>query len=277
MCGTFFLFLEIWYLSINIFFFFFLIFPYSVIAGMEKKTNVLQPDEKKTVAYHEAGHAVSGWFLEHSDPLLKVSIIPRGKGLGYAQYLPKDQYLLSQEQLFDRMCMTLGGRVSEEIFFNRITTGAQDDLRKITESAYSQVVRYGMNAKVGNVSFDMSAPGDPMFSKPYSEATAQMIDDEVRILINKALEATRKLLREKKADVERVAERLLKNEVLNREDMIELLGKRPFPEKSTYEEFVEGTGSFEENTELPEGLSSWNKERPAKDQKPDGEKPDAKA
>jgi AFG3 family protein len=245
-----------------------------VIAGMEKKTNVLQPDEKKTVAYHEAGHAVAGWFLEHSDPLLKVSIIPRGKGLGYAQYLPKDQYLLSKEQLFDRMCMTLGGRVSEEIFFNRITTGAQDDLKKITESAYSQVVRFGMNKRVGHVSFDMSQPGDPMFSKPYSEATAQMIDEEVRSLIQTALDATRKLLKERKEDVERVAERLLKNEVLNREDMIELLGKRPFPEKSTYEEFVEGTGSFEEDTNLPEGLSSWNKERSSKDSSPpDGGKP----
>ncbi|KAL1518320.1 hypothetical protein ABEB36_001960 [Hypothenemus hampei] len=113
-----------------------------VVAGMEKKTNVLSPDEKKTVAYHEAGHAVAGWFLEHADPLLKVSIIPRGKGLGYAQYLPKDQYLYSKEQLFDRMCMTLGGRVAEELFFGRITTGAQDDLKKVTQSAYAQVSHY---------------------------------------------------------------------------------------------------------------------------------------
>lgn len=232
-----------------------------VVAGMEKKTNVLAPDEKRTVAYHEAGHAVAGWFLEHADPLLKVSIIPRGKGLGYAQYLPKDQYLLSMEQLFDRMCMTLGGRVSEEIFFNRITTGAQDDLKKVTESAYAQVVRFGMNEKVGQVSFDMSQPGDPMFSKPYSEQTAQLIDEEVRKMITKAHQHTKNLLQKHKSDVEKVAERLLKNEVLSRDDMIELLGKRPFPEKSTYEEFVEGTGSFEEDTSLPQGLSSWNKER----------------
>ncbi|GAB0099842.1 AFG3-like protein 2 [Sergentomyia squamirostris] len=230
-----------------------------VIAGMEKKTNVLSPDEKKTVAYHEAGHAVSGWFLEHSDPLLKVSIIPRGKGLGYAQYLPKDQYLLSQEQLFDRMCMTLGGRVSEEIFFGRITTGAQDDLKKVTDSAYAQVVRFGMNEKVGNVSFDTGAPGDPVFSKPYSEQTAQLIDTEVRLLIKSAHTRTQALLQKHKADVEKVAERLLKNEILSRDDMIELLGKRPFKEKSTYEEFVEGTGGLEEDTTLPEGLQNWNK------------------
>lgn len=239
-----------------------------VVAGMEKKTNVLAPDEKRTVAYHEAGHAVAGWFLEHADPLLKVSIIPRGKGLGYAQYLPKDQYLLSKEQLFDRMCMTLGGRVSEEIFFKRITTGAQDDLKKITESAYAQVVRFGMNEKVGQVSFDMSQPGDPMFSKPYSEQTAQLIDEEVRKMIKVSHDHTTVLLTKHKSDVEKVAERLLKNEVLSRDDMIELLGKRPFPEKTTYEEFIEGTGSFEEDTTLPEGLASWNKEKEAPETPP---------
>ncbi|KAH8319338.1 hypothetical protein KR067_004166 [Drosophila pandora] len=232
-----------------------------VIAGMEKKTNVLAPEEKRTVAHHEAGHAVAGWFLEHADPLLKVSIIPRGKGLGYAQYLPKDHYLLSKEQLFDRMCMTLGGRVAEELFFNRITTGAQDDLKKITDIAYSQVVRFGMNDKVGQVSFDVGQAGDPVFSKPYSEDTAQLIDGEVRTIIKCAHEATTELLSKHKEDVRRVAERLLQNEVLSRDDMIELLGPRPFKEKSTYEEFVEGTGSFEEDTSLPEGLKSWNKEK----------------
>ncbi|EDV96695.1 AFG3-like protein 2 [Drosophila grimshawi] len=232
-----------------------------VIAGMEKKTNVLAPEEKRTVAHHEAGHAVAGWFLEHADPLLKVSIIPRGKGLGYAQYLPKDHYLLSKEQLFDRMCMTLGGRVAEELFFNRITTGAQDDLKKITDIAYSQVVRFGMNEKVGQVSFDVGQSGDPVFSKPYSEDTAMIIDSEVRDIIKCAHTATTELLVKHKEEVRLVAERLLQNEVLSRDDMIELLGPRPFKDKSTYEEFVEGTGSFEEDTTLPEGLKSWNKEK----------------
>lgn len=247
-----------------------------VIAGMEKKTNVLSPEEKRTVAYHEAGHAVAGWYLEFADPLLKVSIIPRGKGLGYAQYLPKDQYLLTKEQLFDRMCMTLGGRVAEELFFKRITTGAQDDLKKVTDSAYSQIVRYGMNEKVGNVSFDMAGAGDPMFSKPYSEETAQMIDQEVRDLIKTAHKHTTALLETHRADVEKVAERLLKNEILKRDDMIDLLGVRPFKEKSTYEEFVEGTGSFEEDTALPEGLQNWNKSKetttPAAESSKEGEK-----
>lgn len=232
-----------------------------VVAGMEKKSNVLQPDERKIVAYHEAGHAVAGWFLRHADPLLKVSIIPRGKGLGYAQYLPKEQYLYSKEQLFDRMCMTLGGRVSEEIFFGRITTGAQDDLKKITQSAYAQIVHYGMNSKVGNVSFEMPQPGEMVIDKPYSEKTAELIDSEVRDLINKAHQHTTQLLTEHKANIEKVAERLLKQEILSRDDMIELLGPRPFPEKSTYEEFVEGTGSLDEDTTLPEGLKEWNKEK----------------
>ncbi|XP_041048106.1 AFG3-like protein 2 [Carcharodon carcharias] len=232
-----------------------------VIGGLEKKTQVLQPNEKKTVAYHEAGHAVVGWFLEHADPLLKVSIIPRGKGLGYAQYLPKEQYLYTKEQLFDRMCMMLGGRVAEQIFFDRITTGAQDDLKKITQSAYAQIVQFGMSEKLGQVSFDLPRQGDTIVEKPYSETTAQIIDEEVRALIGTANQRTLTLLREKRLEVEKVAERLLEKEVLDKSDMIDLLGPRPFSEKSTYEEFVEGTGSFEEDTTLPEGLKDWNLER----------------
>uniref|UniRef100_A0A8B9TES6 AFG3 like matrix AAA peptidase subunit 2 n=1 Tax=Anas platyrhynchos TaxID=8839 RepID=A0A8B9TES6_ANAPL len=219
-----------------------------VIGGLEKKTQVLQPEEKKTVAYHEAGHAVAGWFLEHADPLLKVSIIPRGKGLGYAQYLPKEQYLYTKEQLLDRMCMTLGGRVSEQIFFGRITTGAQDDLKKVTQSS-------------GQISFDLPRQGDMVLEKPYSEATARLIDEEVRSLINIAYDRTLTLLTEKKAEVEKVALRLLEKEVLDKSDMLDLLGPRPFAEKSTYEEFVEGTGSLDEDTSLPEGLKDWNKDR----------------
>lgn len=229
-----------------------------VVAGLEKKTQVLQPLEKKTVAYHEAGHAVCGWFLEHADPLLKVSIIPRGKGLGYAQYLPKEQYLYTKEQLFDRMCMTLGGRVSEEIFFNRITSGAQDDLQKVTQSAYLQIAQLGFSDKVGHVSFHMPAPGEMAMDKPYSEQTAQLIDNECRELIKTAYQRTQELLNSKKAEIDKVALRLLEKEKLDKDDMVELLGPRPFAEKTSYEEFVEGTGSFEEDTELPEGLKGWN-------------------
>lgn len=232
-----------------------------VIGGLEKKTQVLQPAEKKTVAYHEAGHAVVGWFLEHADPLLKVSIIPRGKGLGYAQYLPKEQYLYTREQLFDRMCMMLGGRVSEQLFFGRITTGAQDDLKKVTQSAYAQIVQFGMSEKLGQVSFDLPRQGELVTEKPYSEATAELIDEEARNLISSAYERTLKLLTECREQVDKVGKRLLEKEVLEKADMVELLGPRPFAEKSSYEEFVEGTGSFEEDTSLPEGLKDWNQER----------------
>uniref|UniRef100_A0A3P8T5D1 AAA+ ATPase domain-containing protein n=1 Tax=Amphiprion percula TaxID=161767 RepID=A0A3P8T5D1_AMPPE len=232
-----------------------------VIGGLEKKTQVLQLPEKTTVAYHEAGHAVTGWFLEHADPLLKVSIVPRGKGLGYAQYLPKEQYLFTQDQLFDRMCMMLGGRVAEQVFFRRITTGAHDDLRKVTQSAYAQVVQFGMNEAVGQVSFDLPQQGSMVTGKPYSESTAQLIDQEVRLLIDSAFKRTLQLIIDKKEMVEKVAKRLLEKEILDRADMVELLGPRPFQEKSSYEELTEGLGQFEEDTSLPEGLKNWNENK----------------
>eukprot|EP00128_Syssomonas_multiformis_P012973 Colp12_sorted_trinity150504_noHs@33492 len=240
-----------------------------VIAGLEKKNRVLAPEEKKTVAYHEAGHAVAGWYLEHADPLLKVSIIPRGSAaLGYAQYLPKERYLYSTEQLLDRMCMTLGGRASEQIFFERITTGAQDDLSKVTKLAYSQVVQFGMNRELGQLSFDMPRDGEPAFEKPYSDHTAQLIDSEVRELVDSAYKRTVNLLTEKKEEVEKVAQLLLQKEVIDREDMITILGPRQWKDKATYADFVEGTGSIEENTELPPGLRDIS-EPPSSD----GEKP----
>ncbi|KAF9131116.1 AAA ATPase afg3 [Mortierella sp. 14UC] len=202
-----------------------------VIVGLEKKSKVLSPEEKKTVAYHEAGHAVAGWYLEHADPLLKVSIIPRGVGaLGYAQYLPKDQYLYSTQQLMDRMCMTLGGRVSEHIFFGTITTGAQDDLQKVTKMAYAQVATYGMDTELGPLSYG-NPEKENQFTKPYSEQTGQLIDNQVRSLIGQAFRKTTDLLTEKRADVEKVAKLLMEKEVLNRADMERLLGKRPFQDK----------------------------------------------
>ncbi|XP_055410179.1 AFG3-like protein 1 isoform X3 [Bubalus kerabau] len=228
-----------------------------VIGGLEKKTQVLQPGEKMTVAYHEAGHAVVGWFLEHADPLLKVSIVPRGKGLGYAQCLPREQYLYTREQLFDRMCAMLGGRVAEQLFFGRVTTGAQDDLRKVTQSAYAQIVQFGMSEKLGQVSFDLPRPGEALVEKPFSEATAQLIDEEVRRLIGSAHARTLDLLTRCREQVDKVGRRLLEKEVLERADMVELLGPRPFAEKITYEELVEGTGGLEEDTALPEGLQGW--------------------
>ncbi|KAF9056499.1 peptidase family M41-domain-containing protein [Panaeolus papilionaceus] len=206
-----------------------------VIVGLEKKSRVLSAEEKKTVAYHEAGHAICGWFLEHADPLLKVSIIPRGAGaLGYAQYLPPDRYLLSTPQMIDRICMTLGGRVSEEIFFGaeNITTGAQDDLQKITRMAFEACANYGMNDVIGPVSYGGDRAAKESWTKPFSEKTAEMLDSEVRKMITTAYERTRNLLTEHREDVEKVAKLLLDKEVITREDMIDLLGKRPFIGKS---------------------------------------------
>lgn len=202
-----------------------------VIGGLEKKNKIISPDEKKIIAYHEAGHAICGWYLEHAYPLLKVTIVPRGTAaLGYAQYTPKEQYLYNTDQLNDQICMTLGGRVSEEIFFHKISTGAQNDLQQITRTAYAMVTVYGMNDKVGNISF-YDPQQETAFTKPYSDETARLIDDEVRKLIDEAYERTKQLLTEKKGDVEKLANALLEKEVLFQSDVEALIGKRPFEEK----------------------------------------------
>src|SRR5215207_3635635 len=202
-----------------------------VIGGLEKKNKIISPDEKRIIAYHEAGHAICGWFLEHAYPLLKVTIVPRGTAaLGYAQYTPKEQYLYNTDQLQDQICMTLGGRASEDIFFGKISTGAQNDLQQITRIAYAMVTVYGMNDKVGNVSF-FDPQQETSFTKPYSEETSKLIDQEVRKLIDIAYERTKDLLREKKDDVEKLAKELLDKEVLFQSDVEKLIGRRPFDEK----------------------------------------------
>lgn len=172
--------------------------------------------------------------------------------MGYAQYLPKEQYLFSREQLFDRMCMTLGGRVAEQVFFRRFTTGAQDDLRKVTQSAYAQVVQLGMSEAMGQMSFDLPQSGDIVTEKPFSEPTAQLIDQEVRALVDAAYQRTLKLVTEKKQVVDLVAKRLLEKETLDKSDMVELLGPRPFKENSVYEDLLEDNEKLEEDT-LPVG------------------------
>lgn len=212
-----------------------------VIGGLEKKNKIISPEEKKVIAYHEAGHAICGWYLEHAYPLLKVTIVPRGTAaLGYAQYTPKEQYLYNTDQLNDQICMTLGGRASEEIFFGKISTGAQNDLQQITRIAYAMVTVYGMNEKLGNISF-YDPQQETTFTKPYSEETSKLIDEEVRKLIDIAYIRTKKLLSEKKDKVVLLAEKLLEKEVLFQSDVETLIGKRPYEEKKalTDEEKVE--------------------------------------
>jgi cell division protease FtsH len=199
-----------------------------VIGGLEKKNKIISPEEKEVIAYHEAGHAICGWYLEHANPLVKVTIVPRGvAALGYAQYLPKEQYLYNTEQLMDDICMTLGGRAVEDIVFGKVSTGAQNDLQVITRMAYAMVTVYGMNDKVGNVSF-YDPNSEQAFTKPYSEETAKMIDHEVRLLIEKAYIRTKNLLTDKLDNVKALAQELLKKEVLYQADLERLIGKRPW-------------------------------------------------
>lgn len=212
-----------------------------VIGGLEKKSLVLNPEEKKVVAYHEAGHAICGWYFKYADPLLKVSIIPRGQGaLGYAQYLPAgDTYLMNVNQLMDRMAMTLGGRVSEELHFDTVTSGASDDFNKVTRMATAMVTKWGMSSKIGYLYFEED---QQQLHKPFSEETARNIDHEVRRIVDEAYKQCKDLLIEKKKEIGLVAEELLSKEVLGREDLIRLLGPRPFEDNKEFAKYFGGTG-----------------------------------
>ncbi|WP_250630852.1 ATP-dependent zinc metalloprotease FtsH [Rhodoflexus caldus] len=219
-----------------------------VIGGLEKKNKIISPEEKKIVAYHEAGHAIAGWFLEHADPLVKVSIVPRGvAALGYAQYLPKEQFLYTTEQLIDEMCMTLGGRAAEDVVFGKISTGALSDLERVTKMAYSMVSVYGMNDKIGNISFYDSKRSDYMFEKPYSESTAKLIDDEVKKLVDGAYQRTKNLLISKRHELEVIAQELLSKEIIFQNDIERLIGKRPFAHQTTYEAYTQSSPQTSES------------------------------
>ncbi|TAK36799.1 MAG: ATP-dependent metallopeptidase FtsH/Yme1/Tma family protein [Saprospiraceae bacterium] len=216
-----------------------------VIGGLEKKNKLISPGEKKIIAYHEAGHAICGWFLEHASPLVKVTIVPRGIGtLGYAQYLPKEEYITRTEQLLDRMCMTFGGRAAEAIVFGKISTGAQNDLDQVTKMAYSMVAVFGMNEKVGQVSF--YGMQNDSFTKPYSEETSSMIDAEVRGMVNAQFERAKQLLTEKREELEILARQLLEKEVLIKSDLEKLIGPWPFaPQEIAQKPSHNGTPELE--------------------------------
>jgi len=220
-----------------------------VIGGLEKKNKIISPREKEIIAYHEAGHAVCGWFLENASPLVKVTIVPRGIGtLGYAQYLPKEEYITRTEALLDRMTMTLGGRAAEKIIFDKISTGAQNDLDQVTKMAYSMVTVFGMNKKVGNVSF--YGLSQDQFNKPFSDDTATLIDEEVRKLIDIQYVAAQDLLKEKRKELDILAQQLLEKEVLHKSDIIRLIGPRPYTEESIFkpqnDTNGDGNGKFKE-------------------------------
>ncbi|TAE50819.1 MAG: ATP-dependent metallopeptidase FtsH/Yme1/Tma family protein [Cytophagales bacterium] len=212
-----------------------------VIGGLEKKNKIISPEEKEIIAYHEAGHAVTSWFLEHANPLVKVSIVPRGvAALGYAQYLPKEQYIYRTEQLIDDMCTAFGGRAAEEIVFAKISTGALSDLERITKMAYGMVTIYGMNDRIGNISFYDPEKSEFSMGKPYSDVTARIIDEEVKKIIDSAYLRTCDLLKEKREELDKLAKALLEKEIIFQDDLERILGKRPFAQLTSYQSFMEG-------------------------------------
>jgi len=209
-----------------------------IIGGLESN-KIMSHDEKSIVAHHEAGHAVAGWFLEHADPLLKVTIIPRSSGaLGYAQYLPKEVFLRTQDQIMDIVKMALAGRAAEEVFFGRVTTGASDDLKRVTQLVYSTIQVYGMNSRVGQLAFPRDPNEMPGEQKPYSDATAEAMDEEARNIVDEAYTKTVELITEKKDEVETLAKLLLEKETITHDDVIDAIGNRPFKGHSVYDEFV---------------------------------------
>merc|ERR1719272_1552071 len=199
--------------------------------------------DKQTVALHEAGHAVIGWFLEHADPLIKVSIVPRSNGaLGFAQYLPEEMALYSQEAILDKIAVTLGGRAAEELFVGRISTGASDDLDKVTKMAYSMVTVYGMNPELGLVSYSQN-DSSQQFYKPYSDATGELIDTEAKLIIDAQYLRVKELLTQKKDLVNAMADELLKEDTLVYNQLVGILGERPYGIKESYRQFVTASGN----------------------------------
>ena len=204
-----------------------------IIGGLEKKSKIISPIEKKTIAFHEAGHATVSWMLEFASPLVKVTIVPRGKSLGAAWYLPEERQLTTTEQLLDEMCAALGGRAAEEIFFGKISTGALSDLEKVTKQAYAMITIYGMSKKIGNISYYDSSGQNNGFTKPYSEERSKLIDEEVSRIIEEQYERAKKVLSDNKEKAEALATSLLENEVIFKTDLESIFGERKW---KSYEE-----------------------------------------
>ncbi len=196
-----------------------------IIGGLEKKNKIITPNEKKAIAFHEAGHATISWLLEHAHPLVKVTIVPRGQSLGAAWYLPDERSITTTEQILDEMCSALGGRAAEQLIFNKISTGALSDLEKVTKQAYAMVSIYGLNEKIGNISY-FDSRGQDMFTKPYSDDRARIIDEEVSKMIEAQYQRALHLLSENKDKLTELAEKLLTSEVIFKEDLVAIFGKR---------------------------------------------------
>jgi cell division protease FtsH len=241
-----------------------------IIGGLEKKNKIIPQDERKAVAYHEAGHATISWLLEHAHPLIKVTIVPRGKALGAAWYLPEERQLTTTEQILDEMCSALGGRAAEETVLGTISTGAMNDLEKVTKQAYAMVTFFGMNEKLGNISFyDSSGQSEFAFNKPYSEKTAEVIDEEVRTLISGQYERAKQILTENKEKHRELAEILLEREVIFSEDLERIFGKR---QRAHFIEEEPEKIKEDEKTESKAVTASAEKEESKQDKQKEEEK-----
>ncbi len=211
-----------------------------IVGGLEKKNKIITKEEKNTIAFHEAGHAIVSWLLEHAAPLVKVTIVPRGQSLGAAWYLPEERLIVRTEQMLDEMCATLGGRAAEKIMFNKISTGALSDLEKVTKQARAIVSVYGLNDKIGNITYyDSSGQTDYNFTKPYSEETAKKIDEEISLIIEKQYKRACDLLKKNKTKLSALASRLLEKEVIFKEDLVKILGERPYSKEEVKKETKE--------------------------------------
>jgi cell division protease FtsH len=199
-----------------------------IVGGLEKRSKVISPQEKKVIAFHEAGHATVSWMLEHANPLIKVTIIPRGQALGAAWYLPEERQLSTKEQVFHEMCSIMGGRAAEKLVFDSVSTGALNDLERVTKQAYALVAYFGMSEKLGNLSFyDSTGQSDFSFVKPFSEKTAELIDKEVKMIVDKAYNTALKVLDENREGLEQLANKLLEKEVIFTDDLEQIFGPRP--------------------------------------------------
>ncbi|RYG09859.1 MAG: ATP-dependent zinc metalloprotease FtsH, partial [Chitinophagaceae bacterium] len=203
-----------------------------IIGGLEKKNKIITKEEKKAIAFHEAGHATVSWLLPHAHPLIKVTIVPRGQSLGAAWYLPEERSITTTEQILDEMCATMGGRAAEKITFGKISTGALSDLEKVTKQAYAMVSMYGLNDKLGNISY-YDSRGQESFTKPYSEATARIIDEEASKIIEEQYQRALQILADNQENLGKLADKLLVSEVIFKEDLEEIFGKRPFDKENT--------------------------------------------
>lgn len=221
-----------------------------IVGGLEKKNKIITPGEKKTIAFHEAGHATVSWMLEHAAPLVKVTIVPRGQSLGAAWYLPEERLIVRPEQMLDEMCATMGGRAAEKVMFNQISTGALSDLEKVTKQARAMVTIYGLNEELGNVTYyDSSGQNEYGFTKPYSEETAQKIDEEISKIIEQQYQRAIELLAKNKDKLTELAERLLEKEVIFKDDLEKIFGKRPFAKDQEIEEINGVEAKSEEKIE----------------------------